>query len=768
MTDFKPQDKFLQLLKNTTAFSPEPDDDDIYDPSSHPTSSSLPDVLPTNFIIFSQNAHKGNSTTHAILNIASSVRPPTDIVLIQEPWYGKIGVDAKMAQGNPITTKYGCPSHPDWQSILPSGSSKTNVPDVIFYVPRRRTNWTFQEHTDVISSNHLMCLEINSSSPPFLIFNVYNDVDNSAVKAMSTLNNILPRAIFTGDFNLHHPVWSKDSNLDKHGEKADKLVELMANNGYSILNEKGVETFFVYRDLGSRPELYTSTIDLTWVSSDLHHFVSDFKVAPQFSCGSDHYPMITTISYANRSDSRLSFLFTDERYEEWCTYFELQLAGKRDIPENIGTPEEFDRAVTDIQAATMEASIATCSRHPKQTRRAKWFDSKVRQALQQVRFARKRMFAQPSQHTSLRYAVARRQLHYQVVVAKRSHARKFAAGVKPGSDLWRLNSWHQGLRKTVIPTLKDPNSDPRYPTWVSDAADKANLLATSWFPTTAPSINPPPHVTDKSPTRPYRSVTYEEIMECLNATSNTSAPGLSGLNYKVWKWVMSVAPDQLTAIIRASIKLGIHHPSWKQSLIAVIPKNNKKDMALPKSHRPIQLIECLGKIVEKVMAKRVTFNLGKYNLMPFNQFGGRSHSSCLDAALSLTHDIMEARARGLVSSFLAIDIKGFFDHVNHERLLDVMEHKGFPTNEVKWIGSFISERFVRVQVDDHVGDPHPQIVGLPQGSGISPVLACLYSAIVLEHLNRFPVYDETTATTVPVAAVVATFLCQNHDRGVQS
>jgi len=82
-----------------------------------------------------------------------------------------------------------------------------------------------------------------------------------------------------------------------------------------------------------------------------------------------------------------------------------------------------------------------------------------------------------------------------------------------------------------------------------------------------------------------------------------SDPFPSALAPSVWKWVMSVAPDQLTAIIRTSIKLGIHHPSWKQSLIAVIPKNNKKDMAQPKSHRPIQLIECLGKLVEKIMAK---------------------------------------------------------------------------------------------------------------------------------------------------------------------
>ena len=113
-------------------------------------------------------------------------------------------------------------------------------------------------------------------------------------------------------------------------------------------------------------------------------------------------------------------------------------------------------------------------------------------------------------------------------------------------------------------------------------------------------------------------------------------------------------------------------------MVVVIPKNNKKDMALPKSHRPIQLIECLGKLVEKIIAKRITFELGKHELMPFNQFGGRSNSSCLDAGLSLTHDIQTAREKGLVSSFLAVDVKGFFDHVDHKRLIDVLEHKDLP------------------------------------------------------------------------------------------
>ena len=174
-------------------------------------------------------------------------------------------------------------------------------------------------------------------------------------------------------------------------------------------------------------------------------------------------------------------------------------------------------------------------------------------------------------------------------------------------------------------------------------------------------------------------------------------------------------------------------------------------MALPKSHRPIQLIECLGKLIEKIVARRVTYDLGRYDLLPFNQFGSRTNSSCLDAALALTHDIQTARSKGLVSTFLAVDIKGFFNHVDHDRLVTVLHYLGFPPQIVKWVKSFLQGRFVRVQVDDCIGDPHPQNVGAPQGSPVSPILTCIYSSIVLSTLNRFPIFDMTGPDAIPVA-----------------
>ena len=281
-----------------------------------------------------------------------------------------------MAQGNPITDVHGCPKHRDWQAIIPSTSSLTHPPDVVCYVPSHRTSWTFQLRADIISTPGIMCLEVNASFHPFLIFNVYNDIDNSAVKAMKTITNLLPRSIFLGDFNLHHPIWSRDNNLNKHSEEADELVQLFADNGYGILNRQGEETYFVHRTIqGHPPELYTSTLDLGWASSELHPFITDFKVANHLTNGSDHYPLVTTISYVPKDEPRQSFVFKegkDGNQDDWEAAFTQELASRLPIPDVIETEDQFNAAVETLQDATLAASHSVCLRRPRGAKRAKW------------------------------------------------------------------------------------------------------------------------------------------------------------------------------------------------------------------------------------------------------------------------------------------------------------------------------------------------------------------------------------------------------------
>jgi len=375
-----------------------------------------------------------------------------------------------MAQGNPISDVYGTVSHPSWQALIPPFDPSLGDPDVVAYVPKARANWSFQLRTDLVSAPGLMCIQIDSTSPSFLVFNVYNDVDNTACNLISSIPPTLPRSIFIGDFNLHHPLWSRDDNLDKQSDEADNLVELMASNGYNILNGRGEDTFFVYRRdrFGTGHELYTSTLDLAWTSAELSHYISDFQVAKHLGSMSDHHPLMVTISYAPSQSTRTAFSFKPDRFEDWANAFEMELSTRADIPEVIRTESEFNTAVTSLTGATLAASHATCLRRPKPARAARWFDSKVREALKDLRKARKHLFRLPSNHNALRFQCARKFFHYQVVVAKRSHARTFASTVKPGTDLWRLTSWYQGVRKTTVPTLKDPTTDPRYPTWIAN------------------------------------------------------------------------------------------------------------------------------------------------------------------------------------------------------------------------------------------------------------------------------------------------------------
>ena len=64
------------------------------------------------------------------------------------------------------------------------------------------------------------------------------------------------------------------------------------------------------------------------------------------------------------------------------------------------TETMFISAVDSLQGAALAASTQTCSCHPKVAKRVKWWDSKVREALKDMRTARKNMVSVPSVHNA--------------------------------------------------------------------------------------------------------------------------------------------------------------------------------------------------------------------------------------------------------------------------------------------------------------------------------------------------------------------------------
>ena len=55
----------------------------------------------------------------------------------------------------------------------------------------------------------------------------------------------------------------------------------------------------------------------------------------------------------------------------------------------------------------------------------------------------------------------------------------------------------------------------------------------------------------------------------------------------------------------AYLTIGYFPEIWREALIIMIPKPNKKNLTTVKAWRPISLLACLGKGLERLVARRM-------------------------------------------------------------------------------------------------------------------------------------------------------------------
>jgi hypothetical protein len=64
------------------------------------------------------------------------------------------------------------------------------------------------------------------------------------------------------------------------------------------------------------------------------------------------------------------------------------------------------------------------------------------------------------------------------------------------------------------------------------------------------------------------------------------------------------------------LEVGYHPKSWRKVIAVTLRKPRKPDYSNPRAYRLITLLECLGKILENIVARRLTYLAGKHNLVP--------------------------------------------------------------------------------------------------------------------------------------------------------
>ena len=148
----------------------------------------------------------------------------------------------------------------------------------------------------------------------------------------------------------------------------------------------------------------------------------------------------------------------------------------------------------------------------------------------------------------------------------------------------------------------------------------------------------------------------------------------------------------------------------------------------PASFRVIVLLQPISKILERVVASRLSLIARAWKLVHHNQCGSLPPLVSFDAALSLVDTVRTLQRPGLKVSPPFLNIKGGFDKVNASILCSSLKKAGVSHYMVAWIGSFLSQRTCRLLVQGSPKTFSPVQVGTPQGCPIYPLLFVIYVA----------------------------------------
>jgi len=224
----------------------------------------------------------------------------------------------------------------------------------------------------------------------------------------------------------------------------------------------------------------------------------------------------------------------------------------------------------------------------------------------------------------------------------------------------------------------------------------------------------------------WKTITDENIRKALFDQSVRKAPGPDRLGFKAIRLLCEWDAPRIIAIVKMSFRLGIHPRAQKEARGVVKPKLNKPDYGVAKAYRVIMLLNCLGKVVEKVAVNAIAEQCERRQLLHNGQFECRKRRSAIDAVGRLMKRVEEAWKRGNIAAVLLMDVKGAFPHVAKGNLIKRMEEMGFEADLVRWAESFMEERKVIMSMDAKEGDSMDVETGVPQGSPVSPQLFVIY------------------------------------------